>query len=55
MAMLLPTFVTYLVQGVTTDRESYALAAGAALGLVMLGRGRNALGIADLHLDDRLR
>jgi anaphase-promoting complex subunit 1 len=43
------------MQGVTADRESYALAAGTALGLVMLGRGHNALGIADLQLEDRLR
>jgi anaphase-promoting complex subunit 1 len=37
------------------DREGYALAAGLALGLVTLGRGRDAWGLADLHIEDRLR
>ena len=37
------------------DREGYALAAGFALGLVTLGRGRDAWGLADLHIEDRLR
>jgi hypothetical protein len=35
-------------------REAYALAAGAALGLVCLGRGGGAPGLADLRLHDRL-
>lgn len=43
------------VQGVSQDREGYALAAGMALGLITLGRGRAALGLADLHLEERLR
>ena len=42
-------------QGVTQDREGYALAAGLALGLIALGRGRGAAGLADLRLEDRLR
>lgn len=37
------------------DREGHALAAGLALGLVTLGRGRDAWGLADLHIEDRLR
>ncbi|EFN54660.1 hypothetical protein CHLNCDRAFT_9822, partial [Chlorella variabilis] len=37
------------------DREGYALAAGLALGLITLGRGRAAVGLADLHLEDKLR
>ncbi|GAB4821235.1 hypothetical protein N2152v2_008281 [Parachlorella kessleri] len=44
-----------LHQGVSHDREGYALAAGMALGLITLGRGRKALGLADLHLEERLR
>lgn len=39
----------------TLDREGYALAAGLALGLVTLGRGKDAWGLADLHIEDRLR
>lgn len=37
------------------DREGYALAAGFALGLVSLGKGRTAIGLSDLHVEDRLR
>jgi anaphase-promoting complex subunit 1 len=37
------------------EREGYALAAGLALGLVTLGSGRSALGLADLRIEDRLR
>ena len=37
------------------DREGYALAAGLALGLTCLGKGRTAVGLSDLHLEDRLR
>ncbi|XP_024523349.1 anaphase-promoting complex subunit 1 isoform X2 [Selaginella moellendorffii] len=37
------------------DREGYALAAGVALGLVTLGRGKDAWGLADLQIEDRLR
>ncbi|KAJ7525602.1 hypothetical protein O6H91_17G058400 [Diphasiastrum complanatum] len=37
------------------DREGYALAAGLALGLVTLGRGKDAWGLADLMIEDRLR
>lgn len=36
------------------ERESYALTAGLALGLVTLGRGENAPGLADLRLPDIL-
>ena len=43
------------MQGVTQDREGYALAAGLALGLITLGRGRSAVGLADLHVEDKLR
>lgn len=41
--------------GVVTDREGYALAAGLSLGLVALGAGRGAVGLADLELERRLR
>ena len=37
-----------------TNREGYAWAAGVALGLVCLGRGTSAQGLADLRLDDKL-
>ncbi|CAN8007085.1 unnamed protein product [Ixodes pacificus] len=36
------------------DRESYALAAGLALGLVMLGKGGSTVGLPDLHMADQL-
>ena len=38
------------------DREGYSLAAGLALGMVTLGRGADggAIGLADLHIQDRL-
>lgn len=36
------------------SQESYALAAGFALGLVLLGKGRAAHNVADLHIEDRL-
>lgn len=36
------------------ERESYALTAGLALGLVTLGRGENSPGLADLKLPDML-
>lgn len=41
---------------VTHDREGYALAAGLALGMVVLGLGgsRAAAGLADLQLEERL-
>lgn len=35
-------------------RECYALSAGAALGLVCLGKGGSAPGLSDLRLVDRL-
>lgn len=41
--------------GVQVDREGYALAAGFALGLVTLGAGRGASGLADMGLESRLR
>ncbi len=40
---------------VSEDREGYALAAGLALGLVSLGKGRTAIGLSDLQVEDRLR
>lgn len=40
---------------VSSHREGYSLAAGAALGLIMLGAGHGAPGVSDLRLDDRLR
>jgi hypothetical protein len=50
------TLFTWLhTQGVAQDREGYALAAGWALGLITLGRGRGAPGLADLRLEERLR
>ena len=36
------------------ERTGYALAAGFGLGLVLLGRGGNALGVSDLRIEDRL-
>lgn len=36
------------------ERESYALTAGLALGLVTLGRGETAPGLTDLKLPDIL-
>jgi anaphase-promoting complex subunit 1 len=44
-----------LTGGVAAEREGYALAAGFALGLVTLGSGRRALGLADLRLEEQLR
>ena len=41
--------------GAAHGREGYALAAGLALGLVTLGRGRSAIGLADLQIPERLR
>ena len=40
---------------VSQDREGYALAAGLALGLITLGQGRAAVGLSDLHIEERLR
>lgn len=40
---------------VSQDREGYALAAGMALGLITLGQGRAAVGLSDLHIEERLR
>lgn len=36
------------------DRESYTLSAGIGLGFAMLGQGRRARGLVDLHIEDRL-
>lgn len=36
------------------EREGYALAAGLALGLVTLGKGKSAWGLADLSIEERL-
>ena len=43
-----------LGDGVTHDREGYALAAGFGLGLIALGKGRSAIGLADLNIEERL-
>lgn len=43
------------MQGVTQDREGYALAAGMALGLITLGQGRDAPGLVGVRLEERLR
>ena len=40
---------------ISSHREGYALAAGAALGLIMLGAGHSTPGMTDLNLVDRLR
>ena len=37
-----------------TDRESYSLAAGLALGLVMFGQGQDTMGMSDLSMADTL-
>ena len=37
-----------------TDRESYSLAAGLALGLVMFGKGSETMGTSDLSMADTL-
>ncbi|XP_056022198.1 anaphase-promoting complex subunit 1-like [Ostrea edulis] len=37
-----------------TDRESYSLAAGMALGLVMFGKGNEVIGTSDLGMADTL-
>ena len=39
----------------TVDRESYSLGAGLALGMVTLGKGDSAPGLADLRIAERLR
>ncbi|CAH1791675.1 unnamed protein product [Owenia fusiformis] len=36
------------------DREAYSIAAGLALGLVMLGKGSEVIGLADLSMADQL-
>ncbi|XP_019518434.1 PREDICTED: anaphase-promoting complex subunit 1 isoform X4 [Hipposideros armiger] len=37
-----------------TDRESYSLAAGLALGMVCLGHGSNLIGMCDLNVPEQL-
>uniref|UniRef100_A0A7N6BMK7 Anaphase-promoting complex subunit 1 n=1 Tax=Anabas testudineus TaxID=64144 RepID=A0A7N6BMK7_ANATE len=37
-----------------TDRESYSLAAGLALGMVCLGHGSNLIGMTDLNVPEQL-
>ncbi|XP_059501188.1 anaphase-promoting complex subunit 1 isoform X1 [Stegostoma tigrinum] len=37
-----------------TDRESYSLASGLALGMVCLGHGSNLIGMSDLNVPDQL-
>lgn len=39
----------------TIDRESYSLAAGLALGMVVLGKGDSSPDLADLRITERLR
>ncbi|XP_067942249.1 anaphase-promoting complex subunit 1-like [Watersipora subatra] len=41
-------------KGVTDDRESYSLAAGLALGMVMIGKGADMIGLHDLNIANRL-
>lgn len=36
------------------DRESYSLAAGLALGMVMLSKGKEVSGLSDLSMADEL-
>ncbi|XP_071962250.1 anaphase-promoting complex subunit 1-like [Antedon mediterranea] len=38
----------------STDRESYSLAAGLALGLIMLGHGSDDVSLSDLNMTDQL-
>ncbi|XP_033102759.1 anaphase-promoting complex subunit 1-like [Anneissia japonica] len=38
----------------STDRESYSLAAGLALGLIMLGHGSDDVSLLDLNMTDQL-
>jgi len=38
----------------SVDRESYSLAAGLALGHVVLGQGAHLAGLADLAMPDKL-
>ncbi|KAL1461424.1 hypothetical protein WDU94_013324 [Cyamophila willieti] len=38
----------------SVDRESYALSAGLGLGMVVLGKGSDQVGLSDLHLPDTL-
>jgi anaphase-promoting complex subunit 1 len=44
-----------LLQGVTQDREGYALAAGLALGFITAGKGKNTSGSGDGRMEERLR
>nr|XP_061821876.1 anaphase-promoting complex subunit 1 [Nerophis lumbriciformis] len=37
-----------------TDRESYSLAAGLALGMVCLGQGSNLIGMSDLNVPEQM-
>ncbi len=37
------------------NREGYAWAAAMGLGLITLGRGRGAAGLADMRIEQRLR
>lgn len=39
----------------SSDRECYSLAAGLGLGLVVLGRGNDPTGLADLDIADTLQ
>ena len=43
------------MQGVTKDCESYALSAGIALGLAVLGKGGGAVGPTEVPLQSKLK
>lgn len=40
---------------VPEDREAYGLAAGLAIGLITLGKGRNAKGLSNLQIEEKMR
>lgn len=47
-------FVFFVLKCFFLPLQSYALAAGFALGLVTLGRGADAVGLADLKIEEKL-
>lgn len=44
-----------LHDGVSHDREGYALAAGIGLGLITLGKGSKSVGLSDLNIEERVK
>ena len=44
-----------IIPPLVADREGFSLSAGLALGLVCLGSGRKAAGLADMHMEAKLR